>query len=64
MPPGNWYGKLKKINKLEDLSLDGRIIWKRIFPEKGWEGQDCINLAQDNEEKRICLRKEIDFRVP
>jgi hypothetical protein len=31
MPPGNWWGNLKKINKVEDLVLDGRIILKRIF---------------------------------
>jgi hypothetical protein len=31
MPPGNWCGNLKKINKLEDLGFDGRIILKRIF---------------------------------
>ena len=30
----------------------------------GWEGQDCINLAQDNDEKRNRVRKETDLRIP
>jgi hypothetical protein len=40
-----WWGNLKEGCHLEDLCLDGRIIFKSILQEVGWRGMDWNELA-------------------
>ena len=44
---GFWWGDLREIDSLEDLSVDRRTILKWIFNKVGWGGMDWIALAQD-----------------
>jgi hypothetical protein len=46
---GFWWGKMRKKEHLEDLSVEGRIILKWIFKKVGWKGMDCIGLPQDRD---------------
>jgi hypothetical protein len=42
---GFWWGILWERDQLEDTSVHGRIILRRIF-RNGMEGMDWIDLAQ------------------
>jgi hypothetical protein len=42
-----WWGDLREIDNLEDLSVDRRTILKWIFNKVGWGGMEWIALAQD-----------------
>ena len=45
---GFWWGNPRERDHLEDASMDGRIILKRIF--RKWDGgMDWIDLAQDRD---------------
>jgi hypothetical protein len=48
---GFWWGDLREIDYLEDLSVD-RTILKRIFNKVGWGGMDWIALAEDRDRWR------------
>jgi len=52
---GFWWGNLKERDHLEDLSIDGRIIFEWIFKEQDWEGVDWIDVAQDKDSWRAVL---------
>jgi hypothetical protein len=49
---GFWWGDLREIDNLEDLSVDRRIILKRISNKVRWGGMDWIALAQDRDRWR------------
>jgi hypothetical protein len=34
---------------LEDLDIDGKIIFRKGLKEIGWKGVDWIHLAQDRD---------------
>jgi len=38
-------GKVREIDKFEDLSIDGMMILKWCLKEAGWEPVDCIHLT-------------------
>jgi len=42
-----WCGKLREIDHLQDLAVDGRIILKLTFKKWGGPGMDWIDLARD-----------------
>jgi hypothetical protein len=44
---GSWVENLKEGNCMDDLGVDGRIIFKLIFKKTGWGDVDWIHLAQD-----------------
>jgi len=51
-------------NHLEDRSVDGRIILKRVF--KNWDGEDMnwIGLVQDGGRWRALVNAVMKFRGP
>ena len=51
---GLWWGDLTEKGPLENLIVDGRIVFKWIcikldLEEVGWGGLDWIDLAQDRD---------------
>ena len=63
MNTGFWWGYLGERDHLEDLSIDGRIILKRI-PKTGWRGMDCIDLVQNRDWWWALLNEVLNFWVP
>jgi hypothetical protein len=49
---------------LEDIRVEGRTILKWIFKKAGWEGMDCIGLAQDRDRWRAVVNAVMNLRVP
>jgi hypothetical protein len=48
---------------LEDLGLDGRIIFKRIF--RKWDrGMDWIDLAQDRDRSCALVNAVMNLQLP
>ena len=64
MHTGFWWGKLRERDHLEDLVVDGRIIFQWIFKEQDWEGVDWIDVAQDKDSWWAVLNEEFKFQVP
>jgi hypothetical protein len=61
---GFWWGNMRKIDHLEDLGVDGRIILKLIFKKcNGGGGMDWIDLAQDSERWRDLVNAVLNLRV-
>jgi hypothetical protein len=58
-----WLENLKGRDHTEDLSVDGRIILKRIL-QKRWENVDRIHLAQDRDQWQAALNTVMKLRVP
>jgi len=46
---GFWWGDLREVDNLEDLSVDRRTILKWILNKVGWGGMDWIALAQERD---------------
>jgi hypothetical protein len=62
MHTGFWWGKLREIDPVEDLGLDGRIILKLIL--KKWDGEiQWIDLAQKGNRWRAFLNAVLNLRV-
>jgi hypothetical protein len=55
-------GKHEEEDHLEDLGVDGRIIFKWIF-RKRW-GMKWIDLTQDRDRWRAVVNAEMNFRFP
>ena len=51
---GFWWGDLRERGHLEDLSVDGRIILKRIWKKRDRGSRDCIYLAQNRQFAGAC----------
>jgi hypothetical protein len=58
-----WWGNLKERYHLEDTSVDGRTIFKRLFGEWDWD-TDRVNLAPDMDRWRALVNAVLNFRVP
>ena len=56
-------GYLRERDHLEDLSVDGRIIFEWIFEEQVWEGVNWTDVAQDKDRWRAVLITELEFQV-
>jgi hypothetical protein len=41
---GFWWGNLRERDHLEDLSVEGRIIFEWTCKEQDWEGVDWIDI--------------------
>jgi hypothetical protein len=60
-----WLETLKGIDHLKDLSVDGKEDNIRMdLREVGWEGVDCIHLAQDGDRWRAPMSTVINILVP
>jgi hypothetical protein len=60
---GFWWGKLRERNFLEDVDLDGRIIFKCIF--KSLAGlMDWVDMAQDGDRLWDLVNATLNIRVP
>ena len=58
---GFWWGNLRERDHLEEVSLDWRVILKRIF--KKWGGvMDWIYLAQDRDMRRAVVNTVRNLR--
>ena len=63
MYTGFWWGDLREGDNLEDLSVDWRMILKRIF--KMWnEGMEWIDLAQYSDRWRDFVTAVMTLGVP
>ena len=59
----NWCGNPRERDHVEDPSLDGRIILRRIF--RKWDGSmDWIDLAQDEDRWRALVNAVMNIRFP
>jgi len=58
-----WWGNPRERDQLEDLNVDGRIIFEWIFKEQDWEAVDWIDVAQDKDSWRTVLNAEFKFQV-
>jgi hypothetical protein len=63
MRTGFWWGNLRERDHLEDLSVDGRIIFEWIFEEQFWEGVNWTDVARDKDRWRAVLITELEFQV-
>jgi hypothetical protein len=54
-------GHFRARDNLEDLSVDGNIIFKSIFKKWDW-GMDWVDLAQDRDRWRDLVYAIMDFR--
>jgi hypothetical protein len=54
--------KLKGIDHLEDLEVDGKILLERILGK--YDGVDWIHLAEDRDQWRILKNTVMNLRVP
>jgi predicted P-loop ATPase len=43
-------GTLKRREYLDDLGVDGRVIFEWVFENEGWERVHWIHLAQDRDQ--------------
>ena len=62
MLTGFWWGDLRERHHLQDQSVDGRIILKRIF-KKGLGGMDWIYLDEDRDRWRAVVNAVMNIRV-
>ena len=59
-----WWGNLREGGHLEDPSVDGRIILKRIFDKWDVEGMDWIDVGQGRDRWRAVVNAVMNLRVP
>jgi hypothetical protein len=57
------WGTLRERDHLEEPSVDGRIILRRIFMKWG-EGMDWIDLDKDKDRRRALVNAAMNLRVP
>jgi hypothetical protein len=50
-------------NHLEDLDVDGRLIFKQMFNEVEWKGVNWIDLAEDRGKWRAVVNTVMNLRV-
>jgi hypothetical protein len=55
---------LMERNHQRDLGVVGKIILERISKKWGGEDVDWIHLAQDRDQWRDFVKREMNFRVP
>jgi len=61
---GFWWGDLRERNHLEDLRVDGRIIWKWIFKKYDGEGgMDWIHLAKDKDRRQPLVNSIMTLNI-
>ena len=58
------WGNLAERDHLEDLSVDGRIIFKWLFKKLDVGGMDWFDLAQDRDRWRAVVNAVMTLRVP
>jgi hypothetical protein len=59
---GLWWRNFKARTHLEDLRVDGRIMFKWIF--KNWDGgMDSVDLAQDRDRWRAFVNTVMYFTL-
>jgi hypothetical protein len=49
---------------LENLGVDGKIIFRVDLKEIGWEGVNWIHLAQDRDQWWAILNMVMNLQVP
>jgi len=57
-----WWRELKETDHFEDLSVDGRIMSKRMF--KKWDGVHWIELAHERDLWWDLVNAIMNFQVP
>jgi hypothetical protein len=55
---------LKGGGHLEDLGVDGKIIFEWTFRKTAWECVDWIHLAQDKDQWRAAVYTIMKLEVP
>ena len=63
MHRGFWWENLSKIENLEDLSADGRVILKWMLKTQD-EGIYWIDLAQVRDKWRATVKRAMNLRFP
>ena len=61
---GVWWGDLRKIDHLEYLDVDGRIILKWIFKKWDEEGMNWIDVAEDRDRWPALVNAVLSLLVP
>jgi hypothetical protein len=56
-------GNLREGDDLKDPGVDGRIIFKRVLREVGWEDMGWIDLTQDRDSWRAFVNAVMNLRV-
>jgi hypothetical protein len=57
-----WWDSQKERDYWEDQDVGGWTILKGILG--GWDGMDCIDLAQDRDQWRALVNTVMNLRVP
>jgi hypothetical protein len=61
---GYWWGSQKERDHWEDLRRRWVDNIKIDLREIGWDGMDCIDLAQDRDQWRALVNTVMKLRVP
>jgi len=58
-----WWGNLRERERMDDPSVDGRIILRSIF--RNWVGSmDWIDVVEDRDRWRALVNAVMKLRVP
>jgi hypothetical protein len=61
---GYWWEIQKESDHWEDQDVGGWDNIKMDPREIGWDGMDCIDLAQDRDQWRALVNTVMNLRVP
>jgi hypothetical protein len=58
------YWESQKESDQQDQDINGWLILKQILREKGWDGTDWIDLAQDRDQWRAIVNTVMNLQAP